>query len=195
MTNATKVTEEYPGEGKGVLEILANPWDESKAMLLVEGSDEWGVKAGRETLVNKGIKVQTAVTEIELEEIKIAKNFASNYTLELYTQQVSNHFVLQNTQQIPYLKGDLKNPDSYTHIVSPPTVTRVNDSYIVELYTWTEYGGVLSRWKIKVEKQIITHIRVDVVDTHVGHFVATPAEGFIPSPGTILADEKIKWRN
>jgi len=45
MTNATRVTEEFPGEGKGVLEILPNPWDESKAMLLVEGSDEWGVKA------------------------------------------------------------------------------------------------------------------------------------------------------
>jgi len=42
MTNATKVTEEYPGEGKGVLEILSNPWDESKAMLLVEGGDERG---------------------------------------------------------------------------------------------------------------------------------------------------------
>jgi len=43
MTNATRVTEEFPGEGKGVLEILRNPWDESKAMLLVEGSDAVGV--------------------------------------------------------------------------------------------------------------------------------------------------------
>ena len=46
LTNATRVTEAFPGEGKGVLEILRNPWDESKAMLLVEGSDEWGVKVG-----------------------------------------------------------------------------------------------------------------------------------------------------
>jgi len=51
MTNVARVTEEFPGEGKGVLEILRNPWDEEKAMLLVEGSDEWGVKAGREILV------------------------------------------------------------------------------------------------------------------------------------------------
>ncbi|RJS73716.1 hypothetical protein CW714_02680 [Methanophagales archaeon] len=50
MTNATRVTEEFPGEGEGVLEILPNPWDESKAMLLVEGSDEWGVKAGGEII-------------------------------------------------------------------------------------------------------------------------------------------------
>ena len=48
MTNATRVTEEFPGEGRGVLEILRNPWDESKAMLLVEGWDERGAKSGSE---------------------------------------------------------------------------------------------------------------------------------------------------
>ena len=47
MTDAIRVTEEYPGENKGILEILSNPWDEEKAMLLVAGSDEWGVKAGK----------------------------------------------------------------------------------------------------------------------------------------------------
>ena len=47
MTDAIRVTDGYPGEDKGVLEILPNPWDESKAMLFVEGSDEWGVKAGK----------------------------------------------------------------------------------------------------------------------------------------------------
>lgn len=46
MTDVIEVSEEYPGEGKGVLEIARNPWNESKAMLLVEGSDEWGGKAG-----------------------------------------------------------------------------------------------------------------------------------------------------
>lgn len=45
-TNATRVTDEYPGAGKGILEVLRNPWNESKMMLLVEGSDEWGVRAG-----------------------------------------------------------------------------------------------------------------------------------------------------
>ena len=41
MTNATRVTEEFLGEGKGVLEILGNPWDENKAML-PEGNDDTG---------------------------------------------------------------------------------------------------------------------------------------------------------
>jgi len=53
LTNATKVTEEFPGEGKGVLEILPNPWDESKAMLLVEGWDEQIVRTGSEILLQK----------------------------------------------------------------------------------------------------------------------------------------------
>jgi len=44
MTDAIRVTDEYPGKGKGVLEILRNPWDEGKAMLLVEGWDEKGIE-------------------------------------------------------------------------------------------------------------------------------------------------------
>jgi len=42
LTDAMRVTEEYPGAGKGVLEILRSPWDPEKAMLLVVGSDEKG---------------------------------------------------------------------------------------------------------------------------------------------------------
>ena len=44
MANATGVTGRHPSESKGVLEIFPNPWDEEKAMLLVERSDEWRVK-------------------------------------------------------------------------------------------------------------------------------------------------------
>jgi len=43
MTNATRVTEEFPGEGKGILEILPNPWNKSKAILLVEAWDGIGL--------------------------------------------------------------------------------------------------------------------------------------------------------
>jgi len=42
MIDVMRVTEGYLGEGKGVLEILSNPWNEEEAMLLVEGWDEWG---------------------------------------------------------------------------------------------------------------------------------------------------------
>ena len=50
MTDVMRVTDEYPGAGKGVLEILKSPWDSKKAVLLVAGSDEWGVKAGMEMI-------------------------------------------------------------------------------------------------------------------------------------------------
>jgi hypothetical protein len=49
-TKVTKVTAGYPGTGKGVLEILKNPWNEDKAMLLVAGSDELGMRAGENEL-------------------------------------------------------------------------------------------------------------------------------------------------
>ena len=62
LTNATRVTEEFPGEGKGVLEILPNPWDESKAMLLVEGWDERGVKAGSEKIRDYNELSESSIT-------------------------------------------------------------------------------------------------------------------------------------
>ena len=71
MAEVVKVSEEYPGEGKGILEIAKNPWNESKALLLVEGSDEWGVRAGSEMLTNpqklegKYIEVPSKVKTIE----------------------------------------------------------------------------------------------------------------------------------
>lgn len=39
------VTSEYPGVNKGILEIVMNPWNEGKAVLLVGGGDQWGLKA------------------------------------------------------------------------------------------------------------------------------------------------------
>ena len=56
MTDATKVTEEFPGEGKGILEILPNPWDESKAMLLVEGWDALGILLAQQVLIQREIE-------------------------------------------------------------------------------------------------------------------------------------------
>lgn len=50
MTDATRITKEYPGENKGILEILRNPWNKKRTLLLVAGNDEWGVKAGSELL-------------------------------------------------------------------------------------------------------------------------------------------------
>ena len=68
MTNVTRVTEEFPGEGKGVLEILGNPWDEKKAMLLVEGN----TKSISDVLVKEIAKeVRTNVVVVEFYEDKI----------------------------------------------------------------------------------------------------------------------------
>jgi len=59
LTNATRVTEEFPGEGKGVLEILPNPWDESKVMLLVEGWDKNSVFGDKIMLLNMTLPEDT----------------------------------------------------------------------------------------------------------------------------------------
>jgi len=85
MTDAIRVTNEYPGENKGVLEILPNPWDEGKAMLLVEGSDEWKVENTENKQIDnanfsiKAKKYSTTLTitntgNVVLTNIKIIKD-------------------------------------------------------------------------------------------------------------------------
>jgi len=44
VADVSEVNETFPGEGKGILEILANPWDKSKAILLVESMHERGLR-------------------------------------------------------------------------------------------------------------------------------------------------------
>ena len=44
-TEATEVTSEHPGEDKGILEILKNPGNIEKVLLIVAGSNEQGVRA------------------------------------------------------------------------------------------------------------------------------------------------------
>ncbi|RLE06829.1 hypothetical protein DRZ78_04005 [Candidatus Aerophobetes bacterium] len=62
--DATKVTDEYPGENKGILEILRSPWNSTKALLIVAGSDKWGVKAGSELLEQaQDIENDSIITE------------------------------------------------------------------------------------------------------------------------------------
>ena len=92
MTNATRVTEEFPGEGKGVLEILRNPWDEEKAMLLVEGWDEWGVKGTENSLlepmkihVKKKIASYTLNEDEMSEIIELAKQYLLSNNIKVFS--------------------------------------------------------------------------------------------------------------
>lgn len=72
LTRLTKVTKEYPGENRGVLEIVRSPWHSDKALLIVAGSDEWGVKAASEMLTEdkkiKELSGKMVVTEFVPQE-------------------------------------------------------------------------------------------------------------------------------
>ena len=71
ISDALGVNESFPGEGKGVLEILPNPWNKDRAMLLVEGKEyrnpdpEW---RGRGVEIMKQILLQ----ESNLKKVKVS---------------------------------------------------------------------------------------------------------------------------
>jgi len=50
MRDVTKLSEKYPEENKTVLQILRNPWNFDRTLLIMAGNDEWGIKAGSELL-------------------------------------------------------------------------------------------------------------------------------------------------
>lgn len=50
MRDVTKLSEKYPEKNKTVLQILRNPWNFDRTLLIVAGNDEWGIKAGGELL-------------------------------------------------------------------------------------------------------------------------------------------------
>jgi len=79
LTNATRVTEEYPGENKGILEILRNPWNIEKSILLVVGSDERGVKAGSEMLT-EGVKIKELNGNTIMVALELIKRQETNET-------------------------------------------------------------------------------------------------------------------
>jgi len=86
MTDATRVTEEFPGEGKGVLEILRSPWDGSKAMLLVEG---WGdIRPTSEALLDKGVIINKSKWIIKFEKYEIG-----NLLVYFHQRRIENAIV------------------------------------------------------------------------------------------------------
>ena len=77
IADVLEVNETYPREGKGVLEIARNPWDGSKAMLLVEGWDKDGVIVGN--------KMIPSIIDSQINKLCVIspnwKNFEKNGTI------------------------------------------------------------------------------------------------------------------
>lgn len=141
VTDAIRVTEEYPGEGKGILEILRSPWNEDKAMLLVEGSDEWEVKAGSEILEqnNTGeLDVAIIVTEFFIDTRKLAEDRAKEEFAKLYE---GNYPVILEEIKTPWAERVLFGYTLYkatyilAHIPISPSRTialgKQNDTYVL----------------------------------------------------------------
>lgn len=61
-TTVIRVTREYPGQNQGVVKILRNPWNKDKALLVLAGSDEAGLKAGSMMMDEIGESTESMAT-------------------------------------------------------------------------------------------------------------------------------------
>jgi len=64
LTGAKEVTDKNPGEGKGIVEILRNPWNLQKALILVEGINEQDLKKSAALLMDQEILKDFSTTRI-----------------------------------------------------------------------------------------------------------------------------------
>lgn len=114
MTNATRVTSEYPGENKGVLEILRNPWNEGKAMLLVEGSDEWGVKAGVARL-EEGQEFNKSSIVVEWEETTLPDVMAAPKQIFIYVGEKEEFSFWKHNITVNYVSS---SPEQILNVIA-----------------------------------------------------------------------------
>ena len=154
ITDATRITEEYPGENKGILEILRNPWNEEKAMLLVEGSDEWGVKAAS----GKSEQIQ------ELNKASVVAEFIEN---DSKRRKVGSYLsLLIDTKGLKeYYSVDI----NFSHELSNKELTEIEETYNLSFsrlpngtiaHTDKFYGGLVDGYAINqlVERSDVIRI-------------------------------------
>jgi hypothetical protein len=142
LTNLTKVTKEYPGENKGILQILENPWNPDKALLMVVGSDDYGVKAGSEALTNdekiKELSGGTVVTEFVDGSSVIIPSDTLNSVMDYIKQ---NH------------------PDAANFISEDISWTKSSETILVG-HTRNVYTG--DGWTVTLGRSAIAEIKLEV---------------------------------
>lgn len=127
-TGIERVTSEYPGKNKGVLQIFENPWNSEKALLIAAGSDEWGIVATLEVLDElEKLDKLTVISEFPTPAQSI---FSNNYVfLEHY---VDAHIeVVEGNYQGPIIDSPTYGFDEENGILRNYLSFDINDSLIL----------------------------------------------------------------
>jgi len=130
-TDAIRVTDTYPGEGKVLIEIIGNPWNRDKTILLLGGSDERGVKVGAQ-LFDMIDKPNTKKVILDWTNININKQaLALELTpieFDVLDEYVRDYFS-QYTNTTDYLIVYRRNPEKEQY--SDSKVIEATARYIV----------------------------------------------------------------
>jgi hypothetical protein len=80
---------------------------------------------------------------------------------------------LESSSDIPWdhHPDDAKNPSKFGDVIRPPTVVLKEETYHVEIWTWSQIsGGELNRWTFRVEKNGELTAQKETVANHVGDY-------------------------
>src|SRR6266446_4497809 len=94
---------------------------------------------------------QRLVSQIHLsvDSPETALNLAKSYVVLSSPFKV---ILLSNADMIPGINRDPVAHQFKAFTISAPTISRSDDSYIVQLFSWKQLGGVVERWTITISK-------------------------------------------
>lgn len=163
LTDLRRVTSEYPGQNKGILQMLENPWNPDKAVLMVAGSDELGVRAAIEFLLKDEeigkLNEEKAVIEFADGDAVMIPVDILNSVMDYVKQNHSDAAAVIN-QDISWTRTSQTVRFGYTKNVYAGdgwTVT-IGRTIVPEVFydARAEYGGEAIVWVGRIENGVIT---------------------------------------
>ncbi len=102
---------------------------------------------------------------------KIAADYFNGLSSDGYTFRV-----LSNSSEIPYTKGNVKDPSTYSRLIRSPIKDTwplpVNNSGLdsVKLYTWSDTDGLLIQWDAVISDGKVVMVNANLIDAELGNY-------------------------
>lgn len=130
-------------------------------------------QTGQASVMPKGFKDVIEREDISITNAQEALNLVHFY-IEMQKDPYGIVILLNQAQDIPSsskagIKG--KDPALYAQIISEPQVTKEGNRFLVHVFTWTSFGGILEEWRLEVSQRAEVTVRESrVIDEKIGGY-------------------------
>jgi hypothetical protein len=140
-----KITNDWPGSNKGVVEILISPWNAEKCLLVVAGWDEYGTNAAANKLVQSHtLNNRTIIVEYEIPSDLLP---SPDLVTPPNTTTTDNPMITFGWYNVKDAQKYLLQVDNNSNFRSPEIETYTNESQFTPR---TPLSGDTYYWRVKM---------------------------------------------